>query len=227
MSLACVLLGLFGAAYEIVKEWPIYRRERMINLGIGPYLASKVLVLMGFALVQCLALLAVLSIKLDLPGKGVIMSAPVEMYVTMLLGALTSISLGLFISALARSQNMVIYVIMVVIFVQIIFAGVLFDLPQGTKPLSYLTVTRWTVEPLGATVDMERLKGLGESRVTVPADPALGTPEREVQVKDDYKFKISYDRNAGHLLSRWAILLAFSALWLGLTGITLRRRDEI
>ena len=227
MSLAGVLLGLFGAAYEIVKEWPIYRRERMINLGIVPYLASKVLVLMGFAVVQCLALLIVLSIKIDLPHKGVIMSAPVEMYVTMLLGTLTSIALGLFISALARSQNMVIYVIMVVIFVQIIFAGVLFDLPQGTKPLSYLTVTRWTVEPLGATVDMERLKGLGKSHVTVPGDPALGTPDSEIELEDDYEFKINYDRNAGHLLSRWAILLGFATLWLGLTGVTLRRRDEI
>jgi ABC-type multidrug transport system ATPase subunit/pSer/pThr/pTyr-binding forkhead associated (FHA) protein len=227
MSLAAVLLGLFGSAYEIVKEWSIYRRERMVNLGIAPYLASKIIVLMGFALVQCFALLAVLSLKIELPEEGVMLPAPVEMYVTLLLGALVSVALGLFISALARSQNMVIYIILVVLFIQIIFAGVLFDLPSVTTPLSYLTVTRWTMESLGATVNINHLKDLGVTEMPFPADPTTGLPAHKHKVPDGWKFKINYDRTEAHLLSRWAILLAFAGLWIGLAGIVLRRRDEI
>ncbi|MCZ7674260.1 MAG: ABC transporter permease [Chloroflexi bacterium] len=49
MALAGSLLGLFAASYEIVKEEPIYQRERMVNLKIGPYLLSKMVVLAGFA----------------------------------------------------------------------------------------------------------------------------------------------------------------------------------
>jgi ABC-type multidrug transport system ATPase subunit/pSer/pThr/pTyr-binding forkhead associated (FHA) protein len=227
MSLAAVLLGLFGASYEIIREWAIYRRERMVNLAIGPYVLSKVMVLMGFALVQCLALLAVLSLKVELPERGILLAAPLEMYVTLLLATLTSVALGLLISALVRSQNMVIYVILVILFVQIIFAGVLFDLPKATTPLSYLTVTRWTMEALGSTADMEALKSLGKSEVILPADPALGLPEQRHEIPDKFELKLDYTHTKGHLLSRWAILLAFAGLWLGLTGVTLRSRDEL
>ena len=42
MALASVLLGLFGSVYEIVKEWSVYQRERMVSLRILPYIASYV-----------------------------------------------------------------------------------------------------------------------------------------------------------------------------------------
>jgi ABC transport system ATP-binding/permease protein len=44
---------------EIVKEASIYRRERTVNLGIIPYVLSKVLVLGLFSLFQSAALLLV------------------------------------------------------------------------------------------------------------------------------------------------------------------------
>lgn len=45
LALAVTLLGMFGAAYEIIKEEAIYQRERMVNLKIPPYLMSKAVVL--------------------------------------------------------------------------------------------------------------------------------------------------------------------------------------
>ena len=53
LALAANLLGIFAGAYEIIKEDAIYRRERMVNLRIVPYLLSKVAVLGCFALMQC------------------------------------------------------------------------------------------------------------------------------------------------------------------------------
>jgi ABC-type multidrug transport system ATPase subunit/pSer/pThr/pTyr-binding forkhead associated (FHA) protein len=227
MALASVLLGLFGAAYEVVKEWSVYRRERMVNLGILPYLGSKVAVLMAFALLQCLLLLLVVSFKIDLPTEGLLLSAPAEMYVTLLLAALASIGMGLFISSISRSQNMVIYIILILLFLQIIFSGALFDLPSAAKPISYATVTRWAMEGLGASVNMEYLSGLDTIKVKIPADPALGLPEQEKEVKNQTSFRIDYTREEGHLLSRWAILLGFGLFWAGLAGVVLKRRDEL
>lgn len=51
--------------------------------------------------------------------------------------------------------------ILLVLFVQIIFAGAIFDLPKEAKPISYLTTTRWTLEALGSTVNMELLRSQG------------------------------------------------------------------
>ena len=161
LALAVNLLGIFAAAYEIIKEEAIYQRERMVNLKIPPYLLSKVMVLGLFALVQCLLLLLVVGLKVDYPGDGVFLPAFVEMYITLFLAILASISMGLLISAVVRNQNTVIYVILLVLFVQILFAGAIFKLPSAAKPISYLTTTRWTLEALGSTVDMDMLSDKG------------------------------------------------------------------
>jgi len=164
MSLASVLLGLFASAYEIVKERSIYGRERMVFLKLLPYIGSKVVLLGGFAALQCLLFLLVIRLKLVFPEKGVFLPASVEIYLTMLLGALAAIMLGLFLSSIAPNSNTVAYLILGVLFLQILFAGVLFELPGVSSNLSKITLTRWTTEALGITVDMEHLNSLTTTR---------------------------------------------------------------
>ena len=164
LSLASVLLGLFASGFEIVKEWSIYQRERMVALRILPYLTSKVMVLGDFALVQCFLLILVLGLKVDMPVEGVFLPARLEIYITLVLGTLAAILLGLLVSSLVPNQNMVIYVLFVVIFFQMIFSGVMFKVPGIAGEGSHLTLTRASMEALGSTVDVEQLAGLSRSR---------------------------------------------------------------
>lgn len=164
LALASVLLGLFGSAYEIVKERPIYLRERMVTLRLLPYLSSKVAVLGAFALLQCLLFLLVVALKIRLPREGVLLPAPVEMYLTLVMGAWAAILLGLMVSALVPNTNSVIYVILLLLFFQIIFSGALFELPKGTRGLSVLTLSRWTTEALGTSANLEYLNSLSRTR---------------------------------------------------------------
>src|SRR6266704_1344708 len=53
ISFIAVLFGCINGTREIVKESSIYRRERAVNLGIVPYVFSKILVLGIFSLYQC------------------------------------------------------------------------------------------------------------------------------------------------------------------------------
>lgn len=235
MALAATLLGLFGAAYEIVKEAPIYHRERMVNLRIPPYLLSKVIILLGFGLLQCLLLLLVMSLRVDFPGDGVFLPAVVEMYITLALATLASIALGLLISAVVRSSATVIYIILVVLFVQIIFAGAIFEIPAAARPMSYLTTTRWTLEALGSSVNMERLNARGggclepEEPLPVGLAPAAEgyCEEGQTSLPPALTFNVNYDHSAGHLLASWLILLAFAAAFLGLTVVIQRRKDVV
>lgn len=142
MGLAANLLGVFAASYEIIKENTIYRRERMINLKILPYLLSKVAVLILFAAIQCLLLLIVIRLRVKYPQDGVFLSVGLELYITLVLATLASIGQGLLISAAVRSQDVVIYVILVVIFVQIMFGGAIFKMESLSKAISYFTTTR-------------------------------------------------------------------------------------
>lgn len=235
LALAANLLGMFAAAYEIVKEEPIYRRERMVNLQIGPYLASKLLVLGGFALVQCLLLLLIMRLKVQYPEKGLLLPAPAEMYITLFLAALAGSALGLLISSAVRSSGAVIYVVLLILFVQIIFAGAIFELPAAAKPISYMTATRWTLEALGNTVDMERLKGAEATCIEFEDERTgsmLGAADRpcedgQMRMASTYRFNVDYDHTAGHLLSRWAVLLGFSVVLSALTWVVQRRKDVI
>jgi hypothetical protein len=173
-----VLLGLFASVYEIVKERSVYQRERMVTLRIVPYIASKVVVLGLFALIQCFLLMAVINLKVDYPADGVFLSAPAEMYVTLVLGTLAAILMGLLISAIVPNANTVIYIVFLVLFFQMIFAGVLFDLPGVTNQFSGLTLTRWSMEGLGTSANMEWLNTL--TRTRFQPDPVTEVVSMEV-----------------------------------------------
>ena len=235
LALAANLLGIFAAAYEIIKEKAIYRRERMVNLQIVPYLLSKFAVLALFASVQCFLLLRVVGLKVTYPSDGAFLPPTVEMYVTLLLATLASIGLGLLISAIVRSESTVIYVILLVLFVQIIFAGAIFELPAAARPISYLTTTRWTLEALGGTVDLEALKDEGvsciefEDKQTRAMMREAEAPCKKGQMKQpvDYKFNVDYSHQAGHLLLRWLVLGGFALALGGLAFAIQKRKDVI
>ena len=179
MALASVLLGLFASVYEIVKERSVYQRERMVTLRIVPYIFSKVVVLGLFALVQCLLLMLVINVRVDYPTEGIFLPAPVEMYVTLVLGTLAAILMGLLISTLVPNANTVIYIVFLVLFFQMIFAGVLFDLPGITNQFSNLTLTRWSMEGLGTSANMEWLNTLTRTRFL--PDPVTEVVSMEVE----------------------------------------------
>lgn len=179
MALTAVMLGLFSSAYEIVKERSIYQRERMVFMKLIPYLASKVVPLGIFAAVQCLLFLLVIGSKVKFPSFGVFLPVIFEMYLTIFLATLTAVSMGLFISSISPNQNMVTYIILGVLFLQITFAGVIFDLPGASKGLSAITLTRWTMQALGASADLEKLDTLSLTRF----QPEPITQEVSVEVE--------------------------------------------
>jgi len=224
LALSVILLGVFASAYEIIKEKDIYKRERMINLGIPAYLFSKIGVLLGFGLLQCLTLLVVIASKVDFPSDGVLLPAPLEMYITLVLSLLAGIGMGLLISALVKSSNTVIYLVLVVLFVQIIFSGALFELPEAASPLSAITPTRWAMEGLGASVDMERLNNLSKSYIE---EVEVNGQEMDVDSTVDapMDFTINYDADFGHLVGTWVLQLLFTVAFMGFAGWVLKRQD--
>ena len=237
LALAANLLGVFAAAYEIVKEDAIYQRERMVNLKIWPYLLSKIGVLAIFAAIQCALLLVVIGLRLDYPAHGVFWDARLEMFITLFLATLANICLGLLLSAAVTSRNTVIYVILLVLFVQILFAGALFKL-EGVKPISYITTTRWTLEALGSTVNMEALQKAGVSCVEFekqpPLPPGAAAPtaappctDQQTKLPMDFEFNIAYTRASEHLLARWLLLGGFAVVFSVLTYSVQRRKDVV
>jgi ABC-type multidrug transport system ATPase subunit/pSer/pThr/pTyr-binding forkhead associated (FHA) protein len=225
MSLTTVMLGLFASAYEIVKERTIYKRERMVFLQLVPYLASKIFPLGIFAAGQCFVFLLIIKIGVDFPSDGVFLTFFMEAYLTLFLAVLSSISMGLFISSMAQNQNIVTYIILGVLFLQITFAGVIFELPGASKSLSSLTLTRWTMQALGSSADLERLNSLSRTRF----QPGAITEEVEgrsvtidhpkpVEITTEQDFTLDYESSSRHLITNWTML---AGLFLVFSGGTL------
>jgi ABC-type multidrug transport system ATPase subunit/pSer/pThr/pTyr-binding forkhead associated (FHA) protein/ABC-type multidrug transport system permease subunit len=231
LALSVALLGMFATAYAIVEEKSLFLRERMTNLQVGPYVLSKVVVYGGFALLSCLLAQLTLALGVELPGRGLITWGPLEIFITLALTALAGVCLGLLVSALNRSVNAVTYMVLAVLFVQILFPGVLFAMDGALEVPSRLTVTRWALEALGGTVDMQARDAEGHFVIeTVPinprtGDPLPGAPLARQAYRTPSSLSVSYAASATDLWIRWGALLGFSALFLIAAWIVLHR-DE-
>ena len=152
--------GAINSAREIVKEMPIFLRDRLSGLRVAPYVLSKVLVLTALSLVQTTILLALVAIKVDLPSSGVVMWGPLELWITLNLAAFAALGIGLLISASVGNPDQAQSLVPIVLIPQLIFIGG----PQSGKAgqmLSYLTVTHWASEAMKITAGIPYLKDPG------------------------------------------------------------------
>jgi len=232
VALAMTQGGTFAAAYEIVKEQAIFKRERSVNLKVSAYVLSKILVLALFALVQVALVVLILGLKVDLGYVTLILPEGfMEFFVTLYLAVLASICLGLFISAIVPNTDVVLYVILAQLFIQIILSGALFPLPSN--PASYATPGYWAMNSLASQTNLEKLNDLGTSCkvVEVPEIPGVER-QSDTQVvcadanapdsEDDFLDSIDYSEE--HILITWGALGLSAVVWTILTVIVLVRK---
>ena len=137
-----VLVGGLAQMREIVKEADIYKRERLVNLKIIPYVMSKVWVAALLALYQAGAYTIVRHLAFDMPG-GIVEF--LLFYVTLTIGTFAGMMLGLFASAVAPNANAAPLIVILLILPQIVLGGALVPLP---RIISAVTTTSWTLEGL-------------------------------------------------------------------------------
>ena len=182
---------------------------------------------LGLLSLWYLLLLIILGLGISFPPVGPLLWAWPEYYVTLLLTGLAGVALGLFLSALASSRDMVIYLVLIVIFVQIVFSGAIFELSAPARPLSWLTITRWSLEALGASTNMEALNRLGQVRVEREVDLGRSVQKVTEDITTTVDFNVNYAHNVPALLSRWIFLIIQVVLWSSLALWLIKRKDEL
>ena len=186
LSLVAVWFGTSVSAREIIRERPVYNRERMVNLGLMPYVMSKLFVLGFIVGLQCLFLFVPLKF-LDFTG---LMPMPGELFGipqlwAMLLTAGVGIALGLLISALVKTSEMATSLVPLILIPQILFSG-LVGVPSGlNKVAGLLMPATWAFDT------MKQFSGLPVLR----EDGDKDEPNKDCSVKTNcglYK-QIEYD----------------------------------
>jgi energy-coupling factor transporter ATP-binding protein EcfA2 len=171
LSVSCFWFGCNNAAKEIVKERPIYTRERDFNIQVGSYYCSKFLLIMLFSALQVLALASIVEVWCDPPGDF----AGRCLVLTCLAAA--GVALGLAISAAARTEEMAITLIPVAVLPQIILSGGVHPLDGLSQFLARTFITvYWGKRGLDAllTADQARQTGVEQGDFVTAVLVVLG-----------------------------------------------------
>lgn len=206
LSCSAIWIGLFNSIQEICKERHILKREYMACLKLPLYTLSKFIVQFILAALQALLLLLVFVLAIGKNPEGIWFdSFFFEMYVTVLLTILAAMAIGLLISSLVKSGDKAMTLAPFVLIIQLLFSGILFVLEGAGKKLSYVTISKWSVEALGSITNLNGLD------LRMQADfPGLVHEAKEI-----------YEHTGGHLLTDWGILSMMVLLCLILSGLML------
>jgi ABC-type multidrug transport system ATPase subunit len=225
MSLALTQAGTFSAAYEIVKERAIFKRERAVNLKVTSYVFSKIFILALFSLFQVGAFMLVIAAKVDMGFKGAIIDIGfLELFFSLYLSVLASIAFGLFISSIVPSQDVVLYAILAQLFVQIVLSGTMF--PLENNPISKIAPGYWATVSAGSTVNIPRLNEESQS-CSVQEIPNEQTGAIELKARCDgakQDLKLPYKHTEKDVVYTWLGMLAHVVIWLALTMFVVARQ---
>src|SRR5205085_2800262 len=123
IAFSSFIFGLLFAIQEIVSEFPIFRRERMVNLGIFTYVMSKTTFLAPLLIVMLIMMVVILRLTGRLPHGGLGVYAPLML--TLVLTGLVGLVLALLTSALVSSSQQATDMLSVWIMPQVLFGGAL------------------------------------------------------------------------------------------------------
>lgn len=149
-----ILFGCINGTREIVKEAAIYQRERAVNLGILPYMFSKITVLGALAFIQAASILFIVD-AFEPYHQGVFLPVLLEIYVTLALASVAGVMMGLVVSAGAPNDDVANSLLSIIIVPQVIFAGSIIPLKDWfTQIVSAITPSRWALAALGTSLGL-------------------------------------------------------------------------
>lgn len=178
MIMAC-LLGVVNSVREVVKERPIYVRERAAGLSPGAYLASKVLILGVIALLQAVVMTSIGLLGHPLPPTGSFLTgAPIaELILAVAFLEFASSCVGLLVSSVVSSSDKAMQWIVLLTMIQLVFSGSILTLPGkvGLEQVAVIAPARWGMAALASTVRLNVLNPAMSGKPDTLWDHSAGT----------------------------------------------------
>jgi ABC-type multidrug transport system ATPase subunit len=191
LSLSCAWFGMSGSVRELIADRVIWRRERRVGVGVGPYVSSKLAVLATIVTLQCSFLTLTTWFTHDLSAHG-FGALPLAAVAT--LTGLTGMTLGLLMSAIFSSSEAAVGTLPLLLIPQITFSSLLVGLRDMTtlaRHLSWLDPQRYAFDAILRVGEYVRevsragewqLRAVSHVRHTLGFKPAKGNAEDALQV---------------------------------------------
>ncbi len=197
---AAIWGGLFNSIQTIVKERKNVKRDFVSGaLRIECFTASRAIIQLALCAVQsavlCLSFLGVREFYgNELPEEGILFSnVMVEYYITVFLIMYAADTMGLMISCIVKSEQLASQLSPYILIVQLLFSGVLFAMEGAASSVSAFMLSRWGMEALGSTSNLN--------------DLPLRLQEEFPMIPHEADEAFTY--TAEHLQEVWLILVVF------------------
>lgn len=185
LALVSLWFGTSVSAREIIRERAVYKRERMVNLRLLPYVGSKIFILLLIVGIQCLLLFGTLKF-LDLIG---LMSIPgafggLGQLLVMILTGFVGIALGLFVSAIVKTSEMATSLVPLILIPQILFSG-LVGIPTGmSKVVGSVMPATWSFDEMKRLSNLDVLRAKDEEAQPARRNDGRGLYKQVEQEND-------------------------------------------
>ncbi len=222
LVVAALAMGLVNACREIVRELPIYRRERTVGLSRGAYLTSKFLCLGTLAVGQTAVLTVGVIAWQRGPADALELGSPPVELGTILFGAtLAAVALGLAVSALAKTDAAAQVMIPVLLVAQIVLCNALLDIAD--RPVlaqtAWAAPAYWAFSATAASADLLTLEPQCTPGKTAVPPPPPGSA--------DVVCSSRWKHTPSRLFDALAWLAALTAGYAAVAALALRRRDSV
>lgn len=158
LNIAAVFMGTALTIRDLVGERPIFRREQSVGLYASTYLAAKIVIYSVAAALQVAVLTAIVVAGKGGPTQGAVLlnDAVLELYVVLAATAIVSAIVGLALSSLARTNEWILPMLVVVIMLSIVFSGGMIPVTgrAGLDQASWLLPARWGFAASASTIDL-------------------------------------------------------------------------
>ena len=163
LNVGAVFMGTALTIRDLIGERAIFRREQAVGLSTTAYLLAKVCVYTVFAIIQSAIVTIIAIIGKGGPTQGAVaLGKPgFELFVDVAATCVASAMLGLALSAIAKSNEQIMPLLVVAVMSQLVFSGGMIPVTGrvGLDQMSWATPARWGFAASASTIDLLNLEG--------------------------------------------------------------------
>ncbi len=161
LNVGAVFMGTALTIRDLISERAIFVREQAVGLSTSAYLLAKVCVYTVFAVIQSAIVTIITVLGKGAPTQGAVaLGKPaVELFVDVASTCVASAMLGLALSAVAKSNEQIMPLLVVAVMSQLVFSGGMIPVTNrvGLDQMSWATPARWGFATSASTADLIKL----------------------------------------------------------------------
>jgi ABC-type multidrug transport system ATPase subunit len=161
LNVGAIFMGTALTVRDLIGERAIFRREQAVGLSTTAYLLAKVCIYAVFAILQSSIVTAITIAGKGSPTQGALtfLGPTAELFVVMGATTVTAAMVGLALSALAKSNEQIMPLLVVAVMSQLVFSGGMIPVTDRLvlDQLSWFTPARWGFAASASTVDLIKL----------------------------------------------------------------------